>query len=226
MIVIRDYIRPRKEALIKSIRSKTNPMLGKSRQKALDDIHFSIISNNCWGGLVYQYYNLPYQSPTAGLYFFADDYIRFVSRLEQYCACGLSFIDAKDSRHHAALKERGQEHVPIGLLDDVEIVFLHYPTREEALEKWTRRVGRINWEHLIVKFSQQNGAAESHLRAFDRLPFPVKFVFTTRDYGLASQVIYEESRGLPDIYDEVICFRKYLDLSSLINGKLVRTGHE
>ena len=45
---------------------------------------FTIISNNCWAGRVYQYLDMPYLTPTAGLYFFAPDYIKFVSDLKKY----------------------------------------------------------------------------------------------------------------------------------------------
>lgn len=217
---IKEYLRPRRDAFVKFFRSKTNPYLGKFRRKALNDTGFSIISNNCWAGIVYQYYDLPYLSPTVGLYFFADEYVRFVSDLRHYCGYELSFIKAKDSRYRDFLKERGQENIPIGLLDDVEIVFLHYSSPEEAREKWDRRVKRINWDHLIIKFSQQNLATVDHLRAVDRLPYKDKIIFTSGDYGLSSQVIYKESLGLPEIYDEVIHFKSYFDLPALINSRL------
>lgn len=217
---IKEYFRPRKDTLVKYLRSKTNPVLGNIRQRALDDTHFTIISNNCWAGVVYQYYNLPYQSPTVGMYIFSDDYVRFVSNLKYYCSCDLSFINAKDSRYFKVLKERGHENIPIGVLDDVEIMFLHYPSQEEALEKWNRRVRRINWNHLIIKFSQQNMATIDHLKAVDRLPYKNKIIFTTQDFGLTSQVIYKESFGLPEIFDEITHFKSYVDLPALINGKV------
>lgn len=132
---IEEFLRPRKNQFIKILRSKTDPLLGRFRRKDLRDTHFSIISNNCWAGFVYQYYNLPYQTPTIGLYFSADDYVRFVSDLRHYCNCNLSFFKAEDSRYHEVLKERVQGNIPIGLLDDVEIMFLHYSTPEEAKEK-------------------------------------------------------------------------------------------
>ena len=40
----------------------------------LQNTNFSIISNNCWGGYVYQEQNLPYQSPFVGLFLYAKDY--------------------------------------------------------------------------------------------------------------------------------------------------------
>lgn len=44
-------------------------LFAKYRKKKLINSNFSIISNNCWGGMVYESYNLPKQSPTVGLFF-------------------------------------------------------------------------------------------------------------------------------------------------------------
>ena len=52
------------------------------KRKKLNNTDFSIISNNCWGGAVYRRYGLPYQSPTVGLYFFAEEYINLLSHLK------------------------------------------------------------------------------------------------------------------------------------------------
>ena len=138
---------------------------------------FTIISNNCWAGKVYQYLNMPYLTPTVGLYFFADDYIKFVSDLRRYIKIELKFISIENSKHCEELKRRKQENVPIGLLDDVEIVFRHYKTSEEARKKWERRKKRINWNNLIIKFSRMNECTDEHLRLFSMLSYKNKFMF-------------------------------------------------
>lgn len=51
------------------LREKTNRCLGRARLKRLRSTDFTVISNNCWAGTVYRYFNLPYLSPTCGLYF-------------------------------------------------------------------------------------------------------------------------------------------------------------
>lgn len=48
--------------------------LAPYRYKRLTNSDFTIISNNCWGGMVYEAHNLPKESPTVGLSFMADDY--------------------------------------------------------------------------------------------------------------------------------------------------------
>ena len=142
---------------------------------------FSIISNNCWAGRVYQYLDMPYLSPTAGLYFFAPDYIKFVSDLKKYLDAPLEFISPEASRYFEELKKRNQLDKPIGKILDVEIVFLHYPTKEEAAEKWNRRKERVNFDHIVLKFSRMNLCTEKDIIDYFNLPFEHKaFVDTEK----------------------------------------------
>ena len=84
-----------------SIREKLNPYLGKFRlariKPELRD--FTIISNNCWAGHVYRYFNLPYNSPTIGLFIFPGDYIKFIYDLEYYISNEIEMIDTNNSKH-------------------------------------------------------------------------------------------------------------------------------
>ncbi len=142
--------------------------------------NFTVISNNCWAGRLYQYLDMPYLSPTAGLYFFAPDYIKFVSDLKHYLDTPLEFIDASRSKYYEELKIRNQTNKPIGILGDVEIVFLHYKTKEEAEEKWNRRKSRVNYDNIILKFSRMDLCSENEIEAFDALSFENKFILNNR----------------------------------------------
>ena len=202
------------------IREKLNPVFGKYRLSKLDNSQFTIISNNCWAGHVYRYFNMQYLTPTVGLYFFADDYVRFVSDLRRYCDCELRMIKIEESHNRDKFLKQGNMNMPIGVLgDDVEIVFLHYQTESEAIEKWNRRCKRINWDNIILKFSEQNFATFEHLKTVDNLPYSKKIIFTSHDYHLNSQAIYKEWEGYSQIPDETTHFRKYVNLINLINGK-------
>ena len=149
----------------------------KKRIKSRD---FTVISNNCWAGKLYQYLDMPYLSPTIGLYFFADDYIRFLKNLQYYISLDLEFISIEESKYRDELIRRKHDSAPLAKLDDVEIVFLHYKTKEEAKEKWNRRRQRINWDKMYFKFSKMNFCTEEHLKAFDELPFHHKFMLNNR----------------------------------------------
>jgi len=68
--VLRAIVQKIRNAKIKYMEFK----LHKKRQKEINHKSFSIISNNCWGGLVYQYFGLPYNTPTVGLFIMDDDF--------------------------------------------------------------------------------------------------------------------------------------------------------
>ena len=52
----------------------------------------TIISNNCWGGNVYQKFGLKYTSPTIGLFMIGEDYVKFCKNLRYYSTLNLKFI--------------------------------------------------------------------------------------------------------------------------------------
>ena len=149
-------------------------------RKAVKCKDFTVISNNCWAGKVYQYLDLPYLSPTAGLYFFAEDYLRFLSDLKYYLSLDLQFISVEESKYSELLKKRNQTYVPIGKLDNVEIVFLHYKSESEAKEKWDRRKQRVNYDKLSVKLSNMNLCSEKHMEEFSALPYENKILLNIR----------------------------------------------
>lgn len=141
---------------------------------------FTLISNNCWGGHAYRYFGRNYTSPTVGLYFSSKDYLKFVYNLRYYLSLDLKFIPLEGSRFEETVKKSGKKNVPIGVLDDVYIVFLHYKTEEEAYKKWNRRKERVNFDNIIIKFSDLGPASEETLKKFSELPFENKFMIVNK----------------------------------------------
>lgn len=157
---------------------------GATRQKKLKNKTFTVISNNCWGGLVYESYGLPKQTPTVGAYFAPEEYLRFVSNLEYYLKeCELTFVKPEEARHKQLyMQDNRFGTFPIARIGDVEIAMLHYHSEQEAKEKWDRRRARICWDRLIVKMNDQNGCTEEQAAAFGKLPFEKKVFFTVHDW--------------------------------------------
>ncbi len=56
--------------------------LAKERQKKLLGKDFTIISNNCWGGMIYESYNLPKNSPNSRFVFLCRGLHTFSKGLE------------------------------------------------------------------------------------------------------------------------------------------------
>lgn len=187
-------------------------------KRSIKNKNFSVISNNCWAGRVYQYLDMPYLSPTAGLYFFAPDYIKFVSDLRKYLNTPLRFIKPEESKYYEEIKKRNQTEKPIGVLDDVEIVFLHYKTKEEAEEKWNRRKERVNFDNIILKFSRMDLCTEKEIAKFDSLPFKNKFVLNNRlPLKFKSEIYWKEKWNEDGIQRDTIPFPGNLKLRKLLN---------
>ncbi len=148
-----------------------------AKYRKINQKEITIISNNCWAGMVYESYNLKKMSPTVGLFFMAGDYIKFISNLKYYLNLKLQFIDYKNSKYY---DENKNITYPIGLLGDIEIFFVHYHSKEEALEKWKRRIERINYHNIIFKFNDQNGCTLKDVEDFLKLPYKNKIFFTVK----------------------------------------------
>lgn len=209
---------------IKSIRDKgklyLNRFGAKKRFKKLKNKEFTIISNNCYAGLKYENLNLPFMSPTIGLYFFAADYIKFISNLKYYIQdCTLKIINASESKYYSILQKRGHDKKIIGLLGDVEIVFLHYSTEEEVIEKWNKRCDRIVWDKIIYKFNDQNLCDYEHLKAFNDLKLKNKICFTSKKYGEFPEFIQiKKYKNSNYVKDDVFFNNKYLNFVKYANN--------
>ena len=136
------------------------------RRIGLRSKDFSIISNNCTGGYVYQYYGVAYKTPTEGLYFTTEDYLKIIQRPEYYFKHEVELIDSQES----VLAQAGKViNHPVGKIDDVEIYFLHYPDPNEALGKWYRRCSRINYKKLFFLLTETELMRDGHLQQFSSI---------------------------------------------------------
>ncbi|MBO4674558.1 MAG: DUF1919 domain-containing protein [Elusimicrobiaceae bacterium] len=166
------------------------------RRRSLTNRDFTIISNNCWGGHVYQRYNLPYQTPFLGLFIPAPCYVKLLENFEENMQKPLRFIPQQDSQYYHRIMKKGETY-PIGVLgDDIEIHFLHYKTPQEAQEKWNRRKMRINAKNMLVKFAEIDCCTPELVERFDKLPFKHKICFCVHHYPrVACAISYPVKRG-------------------------------
>lgn len=160
------------------------------------NVNPTIVSNNCWGGGIYEDLNIPYMSPTVGLFFYAPCYIKFVSNLKYYLNKELYFT--KDSKYNVVCD------YPIGIIDDIEIHFLHYKSEEEAYEKWNRRKQRVDYDNLYIKFCDNDLCTIDHVEMFSKLPFKKKVMFTSKKYSIESIVylpLCKKNGKVGDLYN-------------------------
>lgn len=209
------------------IRRYWRKALANMRIKGLKNTEFTIISNNCWGGMIYESYNLPKKSPTVGCFFMAEDYIRFLTNLKEYLETDLEFINPQQSKWIKEKEVSGDMRFgkyPIGILrlegESVEIFFLHYSSEDEAREKWVRRCKRINWDKMLLKFNDQNGCTQEHIEQFFALPYK-KIFFTCKDEAYCDKG-YVQIRQ-PKRYKSITASHepfgasKYINITNVLN---------
>ena len=69
---------------LRKIRVFQKKEIVKKEQELLKNKDFVIISDNCWGGAVYQWYDRPYNSPFVGLGIYGECYIKLLSNFDYY----------------------------------------------------------------------------------------------------------------------------------------------
>ena len=166
-----------------SVKKRLRSMLTSIRRIGLVNDNFTIISNNCFAGFVYQKFDIQYNTPFVGLFILGPDYIYLLKNFNRLIKEELIFINANESRYKEYLiKANRFNKYPIGKLGNkVEIHFLHYKSQQEAKEKWNRRVKRINFNNILFKFSDNDLSNEELIQEFDELPYKNKICFTSKD---------------------------------------------
>lgn len=192
------------------------------RRSELKSLDFAVIANNCWGGEIYKYYDLPFTSPFIGLFLYPDCYLNL---LEKWNQINLQDITIGFTSRYS----EGVLSYPVGILNgNIEIHFLHYHSLEEAESKWKRRSTRIRQfqpNHLYIKFCDRDGARPDHFDRFERLSFQNKVSFSVEPNSSSVNWIANPDESKPfQVDDGVKLFwkekEKGFDLVSWLNGTL------
>lgn len=137
------------------MRKLTTRFRAMLRRRTLKNRTFTIISNNCWGGVEYSYYGLPYRTPFVGLFLREDDFVKMLGDLQSYMQAPLVFQENGMSKYPDLRDRTYPLAVLQGSKGDVEIHFMHYTSENEAREKWERRKQRMNYDNMIYKLSER-----------------------------------------------------------------------
>ena len=140
----------------------------------LSNDNFSIICNNCIGGVIYHSLGKKFLSPTINLYITPSDFVKFCSNLKYYLALELNEVSTEFD-------------YPVGRLGDILIYFKHYNNFSEAKEKWNERKLRINFNNIFIFMTDRVTAitttpyrcSEIIVQKFDKLPFKNKVCFVS-----------------------------------------------
>ncbi len=185
--------------------------------KRLKKTSFTIISNNCIGGILYYDYGLQFKSPTINLFFYAPDYIRFLEHLPYYLDQPLAFSDnskfSSDSFNY-----------PVGKLADIEIHFMHFETFEDAKKHWVKRAARVDLDNLYLVGSDRDQCTDEIRKRFADLPFPNKVFLTSKPVQHKHEIYFDEYTGqecVGDLIADDKAWNFYFDVPKWINSGVV-----
>lgn len=184
---------------------------------------FTIISQNCIGGVIYSELNMPFLSPTINLYIEGENFIKLVENLEYYMS-----IEATPLTDNYTDPIDHSIHYPKIKIDDIEVCCLHYHNCREAIEAWERRKKRINYNKIYVIGNSWNLHENSELvQRLSRNKYKT-VIFTYNNYNLPNAIQMKgewnlDNRGIirPNITDyspdEVhFFFEKQLNLAKFL----------
>ena len=176
----------------------------------------TIFCSNCVGGIISHNLGLKFMSPTVNLNISNADFIKIVTNFDYYLNCELVYNP----------KRSAEADCPVGMLDDVEIDFIHYKTFDEAKEKWNERKKRINFDNLFIimllgpkemnKFEQLDKVKCKRKIALTPCDIPgYDFAFPLKQYE--GKAFVSQIAGLS--FDGFRPFEKEFDYVAWLNGE-------
>ncbi|MDQ1141125.1 DUF1919 domain-containing protein [Pedobacter agri] len=199
----------------------------KKQQTRILNKDFTLLSNHCWGGGIYEELGLPYTTPLVGLYFYGPCYLKFLQNLKYNLSCDLRFVTVSKYDIANDSRESGSKY-PIGVIGEIEIHFLHYHSELEAREKWNRRRARVNLNNLFVEMSENEYVDVEIMKAFQKLPFENKVILSSKNFKDIENLIYlpltETMENVGDLYNNPKLWRKEFDVVKWLNDGTLTTG--
>lgn len=125
-------------------------------KKGVTKNDFSIIANDCCGGIIYHRIGKQFCSPFINLFIEHDDYILLLSNLEYFLSQELKEFPSEQS-------------YPIGLLGkekQIKINFMHYKNFADAKDCWEKRKKRLLLDKLIVILNLTNYSDENRVNEY------------------------------------------------------------
>ena len=168
--------------ILRKLRVLRKGAIRKQELELIGDKNFVIVSDNCWGGQIYQWLDKPYNTPFVGLGIYGDCYIKLLANFDYYMGLDLMFKPQCETKHPHIFKE---EYYPMGILGDIEIHFVHYASEEEAAKKWLRRTNRMlevrNKDNFFFKLCNDWKDDCQYYKQFHAMPYKNKVSFVPDD---------------------------------------------
>lgn len=155
------FINGVKACFVKARRDRNRRKWLSKLRKRNKNYDFSLITNNCIGGIIYHDLGLQFRSPTINLT--VQNFPLFVEHFKHYMSCEL-------------IETVSDFSFPTGqlcsdLYPPITICFNHYKSFEEEKSKWNERKGRINYDNLFFLMECYNNYYPDEFEAYKKLPY-------------------------------------------------------
>lgn len=134
----------------------------------------TILSDNCWGGLMYHTLGMEMQSPFINMFINTDDFVKLLADLPHYLSLPLV-------PKELCVRRGGAVVFPVVTLGDIRLFFNHVSTPEELkiyAEKWYRRRDRMDMKNILVQSCFVNHEDQQRFESsFISCQYP-KLIFT------------------------------------------------
>lgn len=161
--------------------------------KGLKNKDFTLISNYCWGAFIYNFLDLKYNSPFIGTFILNLFYDKLLQNFEYYIKQPLK------------LKHNDAYNCIEGNLDDISILFFHDKDPKMIIEKWHRRLERINLDNLFIHWGK--------IENIDTVDFLEKYDFKNK-LSICDDMAFIHSK------EKTIITKDPIDLVRWFNQKL------
>lgn len=114
----------------------------------------SIVSNNCWGGVIYHTLGMECLSPFKNVSFSSEDYLKILGNLKHYLSINPIWTGKRE------MDTNQNREVPMLELDDVFIKCNHDLNAEKAIQNWIRRRDKFNWNNILIEMYTEDPEVE------------------------------------------------------------------
>ena len=138
---------------------------------------FTLIAQNCIGGVIYSDLNLEFRSPTINLFIEDENFVKLCENVPHYLS-----IEPEPITDRYVDPIDPNIVYPKIKIDDIEICCLHYKNCDDAINAWNRRRVRANLNNIYVIANTWNLHDKVNLiERLTKLPYKT-IIFSEKKY--------------------------------------------
>ena len=130
---------------------------------------------------------------------------------------------------NAGLDDMGH---PVGKIDDVTIIGVHYSNFSELKSSWEKRKNRIDYSNLFIISTDEFISSSDEKNRFDKLPYPKICFVANKNVDYDWQIFLPKYQGCRKVGDSMVYAsifgqrinELYFDFIYWLNNKKIKTG--